>query len=1210
VLRKGYILVVLVVVISVTLFSTMTVFAQDTGGGVDHPGTWYVGEGLKTGDYFSYELCHVNYKDCLDFQMEWWIEDEITVGTEQKWLTQVVIFDGNKIIKGNMVLGKIAPEPTSSSSNLVPYANAYKISIAWFSAYATADEPKPFSAPSWGKIANIGGQQIKPTALETVTVPAGTYDTIRIEWKTGGKISEVWVVDDFPFPVKASTWTQVSEGIAPQEYRFQLLDFKENVISDPFSNITPTEPPPEPNTNIETTIEGADPPLGIFLIDAQSKRADDGRTVVTGTIQNTKNFPIAGVKIWAGFFDNFSQNPLETIIGTTNQDIILPFEIGTFSIRSETPNLDISKVTVTLLGFNSSPFPEPEPPEISVSTDKASYTTGDVISISGEVKEILSGFLVTTQVIADNGNIVSLAQLVVNADKTFGLEITSGGPLWASSGEYTVKVLYGTEPRTDETTFQFTAQDTEPTEPPAPDILEEILSQIQDILASIFGLDTRVTELEEKDMVLMEKDTELEERIAELEEKIDILLPPDSDNDGIPDSSDDCPDDPENINGFEDTDGCPDTPPPTSEPTTPVLVSAELISGVYHLTWILPPTSLGTPNGGYDIFIDDDDTNEDHRTNSLETQIDNLDTSKEHCFKIQARWTQVGDLITGNEICVSPESSKAIEINPVKLKYEPGETIVFIGTAKPSQDLEVLIEDPQGNEFFWEIINLDSSGQVSLEIDTILSSLQGTYVLFASQGEDTEIVLVGLGELPEEKLFAKPDKLNYSAGEILLLDILGPPSATISLLIIDPSDKNKFTDTVILGPDGQSTYELDLNGYSSGVYTAVLTRGNSQTSDVFSVGLMTGSGEINVRTTKDIYQPGESILVLGDSSKNILLTLELRDPNGEVVKTKETFTNKDGVFSESSLRIPLDAQIGIWTIHAQSGPNFDDVEITVIDIDEEGMVIFVDSVVPSPGGKIVTLKGFGAAVSQGVIITIFSEDNEEIIELTIFTTGAGDFSTIWLVDSSVAPGTYTIIAKDAFNEAQTTLTFDVFAIGGIDLSMAAPVEGQDDAPITIIEFGDYQCPNCKQWFQEEKSSITSDYILTGIAKLYFVDFVWAGDDSLLAAEASYCADDQGKYMEYHSTLYNNQGGIQDGWANSDSLKQFAIDLGLDSEMFDECLDSGKYSDRISYNTEVATSNGVEGTPHFFIVAPDGTVKQIAGSQPSVVFDAIILSLGF
>ena len=369
-------------------------------------------------------------------------------------------------------------------------------------------------------------------------------------------------------------------------------------------------------------------------------------------------------------------------------------------------------------------------------------------------------------------------------------------------------------------------------------------------------------------------------------------------------------------------------------------------------------------------------------------------------------------------------SSKVIEIIPIKLKYEPGDTIIFNGTAKPSQELEVIIEDPQGNEFYSEILNIDATGKVYLEIDTIPSSPEGTYVLFAAQGEDTDIVLVGLGELPEEKLIAKPDKLNYSAGDILLLDIQGPASGTIALLIVDPSDKNKFTDTVILGPDGQSTYELDLKGYSSGVYTAVITRGNSQTSDVFTVGLVTGSGEINAHTTKDTYQPGESILVLGDSSKNILLTLELLDNNGEIVKTKETFTNKDGVFSESSFRIPLDAEPGKWTIHARSGPNFDDVEITVIGDADEGMVLLIDSIVPSPGGDIVTISGYGAAISQQIIITIFAEDGEEITELTIFSTGTGVFSTIWLVTNDIAPGTYTVKAVDALDEAETTVVLE------------------------------------------------------------------------------------------------------------------------------------------------------------------------------------------
>jgi predicted secreted protein with PEFG-CTERM motif len=92
---------------------------------------------------------------------------------------------------------------------------------------------------------------------------------------------------------------------------------------------------------------------------------------------------------------------------------------------------------------------------IVVSTDKTSYGDGDTVIISGQVRELLSGFPVTLRVIAANGNIVTLGQLDVNADKTFGTELASGGPLWRSTGEYTVMVQYGTESRSTQTTFEF-----------------------------------------------------------------------------------------------------------------------------------------------------------------------------------------------------------------------------------------------------------------------------------------------------------------------------------------------------------------------------------------------------------------------------------------------------------------------------------------------------------------------------------------------------------------------------------------------------------------------------------------------------------------------------------------------------------------------------------------------------------------------------------
>jgi len=92
---------------------------------------------------------------------------------------------------------------------------------------------------------------------------------------------------------------------------------------------------------------------------------------------------------------------------------------------------------------------------IVVSTDQDSYADGDTVIISGQVRELYSGFPITLRVVAANGNIVTLAQLDVNADKTFGTELASGGPLWRSTGEYTVHVQYGTDSRVAETSFQF-----------------------------------------------------------------------------------------------------------------------------------------------------------------------------------------------------------------------------------------------------------------------------------------------------------------------------------------------------------------------------------------------------------------------------------------------------------------------------------------------------------------------------------------------------------------------------------------------------------------------------------------------------------------------------------------------------------------------------------------------------------------------------------
>ena len=177
--------------------------------------------------------------------------------------------------------------------------------------------------------------------------------------------------------------------------------------------------------------------------------------------------------------------------------------------------------------------------------------------------------------------------------------------------------------------------------------------------------------------------------------------------------------------------------------------------------------------------------------------------------------------------------------------------------------------------------------------------------------------------------------------------------------------------------------------------------------------------------------------------------------------------------------------------------------------------------------------------------------------------------------------------------------------GTISTAMGSPILGDPSAPVTIVEFGDYQCHQCYNWFHNTKPAITRDYIDTGKANLVFVDMAFLGRDSGPAAQATYCAEDQGQYWEYHDMLYNAQEDkIDGGWANTERLKAFAFSMGLDMELFESCLDSGKYSKRVQYNTQQAREHGVRGTPGFFIVGPDGQ-QQIGGAQPFSVFKQVL-----
>jgi len=164
----------------------------------------------------------------------------------------------------------------------------------------------------------------------------------------------------------------------------------------------------------------------------------------------------------------------------------------------------------------------------------------------------------------------------------------------------------------------------------------------------------------------------------------------------------------------------------------------------------------------------------------------------------------------------------------------------------------------------------------------------------------------------------------------------------------------------------------------------------------------------------------------------------------------------------------------------------------------------------------------------------------------------------------------------------------------------SPIMGNPNAPITILEWGDYQCTFCYKFHQNTLDYIDKDFIQTGKVKLIFKDFPLNGPDSQLASEASFCAHDQGKYWQYHDELYKNWGGERTGWVTRESLNNFATTIDLNLAEFNKCLDEQKYQNKVKTIHEFGKEIGIDATPSFLVFNDEKIIK-IRGNQPLEVF---------
>ena len=365
------------------------------------------------------------------------------------------------------------------------------------------------------------------------------------------------------------------------------------------------------------------------------------------------------------------------------------------------------------------------------------------------------------------------------------------------------------------------------------------------------------------------------------------------------------------------------------------------------------------------------------------------------------------------------ETNKTIIINPEKVKFDPGELIKFTGTALPNIPLELILEDSLGDEMTSDILEVDSSGVVEFEYQTTENDdKEGTWTLIATQKNTKEFIYVGYDEMPTIPVNLEFDKSTYQNTDTAVISLVGKPSDKITLMIITPSGSTQGTDEIIqLKSDGRGEYNLDLSGYTSGIYTAVAKISGSQSSEIFSVGLQVGSGPIDAKTTQTEYQQGERILLLGSTKPNTLMTATLVDPNGMKVKTVEMPSNNIGTFTEERLRIPSNGEPGLWTINVASGTNLDTVELNVFSTILEGMTVKTAEEVKL--GELLKISII-ASHKTSIVIKIIDMEGQDIADLGCTTTKEFVCETFWSVPKNTIPGTYTIKVNDAISSNETT----------------------------------------------------------------------------------------------------------------------------------------------------------------------------------------------
>ncbi len=314
---------------------------------------WYVGKGVKPDTYYTYEIKNADTNQGQPFTITIYFKEYNETG--KYWVAPTFVVDQGKVINGTLYLSDLDLTALGSSpipDDMIPYRSAYATTLTWLSAFV----PKPgqsLSSPSWGKIAAIGGSEIKPSGGAKITTPAGTFDTTDISYHKGVD-NHIYPNKDMPYPIKADTFADVTTGKPPIQYAYELKATGKGQPPLPESQIEVPVPPltlqtPRGTYNVQLLWEpaqikaGNNTDFGVIFTDDKNnivqrvtygyKVLDENKTVVDEFKNQRAN---EGTGQFTYKFDTPGEKYLQIIVETANgEDLGMFVESATFGLVAQ-----------------------------------------------------------------------------------------------------------------------------------------------------------------------------------------------------------------------------------------------------------------------------------------------------------------------------------------------------------------------------------------------------------------------------------------------------------------------------------------------------------------------------------------------------------------------------------------------------------------------------------------------------------------------------------------------------------------------------------------------------------------------------------------------------------------------------------------------------------------------------------------------------------